>query len=122
MKLDHSQEMEGFTIFSNNQGCGYIHFDRDIIKSELKVIPISVCHKTLYPSDFTDLLGHFCRELEYLGMLGENEMIFRIGEIADLFRTSYLYQAVFRIDEERIFEMFSPGAGRDFLFKNGKWK
>jgi hypothetical protein len=114
--------MEGFTIFSNNQGSGYIHFDPDVIKSELKINPVSICHKTINPGDFTDLFGHFCRQLEYLGMFGENEMIFRICEITDLFRTSYVYQAGFRIDEDRIFEMFSPGSGRDFLFKNGKWK
>jgi hypothetical protein len=114
--------MEGFTIFSKLQGSGYIHFDRDVIKSELKSIHVSICNKTIHPGDFTDLSGHFCRGLEYLGLIGENEMIFKIGEISDLFRTSFYYQAVFRIAEERIFEIFSPGAGRDFLFINGIWK
>ncbi len=111
-----------FTIFSRKQGCGYIvneywHIDRHMVK-----IPVSIAGEILHPGQLTTLRGYFCRELRYAGMMNENEMIFFIGATDDLFEKKYYFQCVFKIQEDRIFELFAPGSGRDHYYINGKWK
>jgi hypothetical protein len=114
--------MKGFTLFSNTQGSGYIHDNPNDILTELNPVPVTINGKEITPGASTTLDNHFCRPLQYLGLLGFNEMIFKIGDESDLFEGKHYYQSVFWIDEDKIFEMFSPNAGRDFLFVNGMWK
>lgn len=114
--------MIGFAVFWNNQGAGYIHKSNEIIYDEIKQVPVTIAGVKINPGEETTLSDHFCRPLKYLGMLDDNEMIFLMGTTGDLFETNYYYQSVHRIADDRIFEMFSPLAGRDFNFINGKWK
>lgn len=111
-----------FTIFSRKQGCGYIFNNTTDIDKHLQKVPVTIAGTTLQPGEFTDMLGYFCRELEYMGMMNGNEMIFHIFSVADMFDQKHYYQCIFKIAEDRIFEMFAPGSGRDHYYIKGKWK
>ncbi|MHC1707508.1 MAG: hypothetical protein AB9842_08300 [Bacteroidales bacterium] len=113
-------------LFSNKNGSGYIADNPDEI---MYAIGLETCQgvtingKWICPGSFITLDDFFCRPLLFMGLKGDNELIFYIGkEEVDLFGEKYYYQSIFKIDESRIFEMFSPNAGSDFYFKNGKWK
>lgn len=108
--------------FSYGQGCGYIEPVPDNIERAIRRVPVTLAGATIQPGEQTTLQNHFCRPLQYLGMKDTNEMVFFIGQDADLFEGRYYYQSVFKIQEDRIFEMFSPKAGRDFYFVKGEWK
>ena len=115
-------KIPGYTLFGLRQGAGYIIDDPDIINDYITQTPVSIVGTIIIPNTGTDLLGHFCRPLFYLGLHGKNEMIFYIGSDSDMFRERHFYQSVHLIDDNRIFEMFGPGSGRDFIYVNGKWK
>lgn len=114
--------MNGYTIFNNSQGCGYIHDSPKEIFTELSEEPITLAGLIIRPGEYTTLRNYFIRPLEYIGLLANCEMIFRIGSHGDLFTTKHYYQSVFKIGEDRIFEMFSRVAGRDHLYIDGVWK
>jgi hypothetical protein len=114
--------MIGYTLFSLDQGAGYIHTSREEILKEKRPVDVTVNGEIINPGDKTNLSGHFALQMEYCGLLGENEMIFFIGTMNDLFETKYYYQSVHLISDTRIFEMFNTLGGRDFNFINGKWK
>lgn len=100
---------------------GYICNSMDEMTDNVSSEPVTVNDKTIAPGDMTTLNGHFCRPLKYIGKQG-SEIIFLIGSDGDLFTKRVYFQSVALIANDRIFEMYSPGAGRDFLFINGKWK
>jgi hypothetical protein len=127
-----------FTLFSKNQGCGYIskdyYFVNDVtIKHET---PIVLGRQELIPGNSFDLDGFFSRPLLYLGKhvsatanqkgqyeipLKEklsDELIFYIGEDDG----NHYFQAVFKITDTRFFMLYGKGSGRDYNFKNNKWK
>ena len=111
-----------FVIFSNKQGSGYIS---DIeIDNYINQISVSINNQIITPGQSTNLFNHFCRDLKYIGLnkKEETEMIFFIGSTNDLFNKEFYYQSVFKISENRIFELYGQGSGRDFFFINGKWK
>ncbi len=112
--------MSEFVWFGDTQGSGYITASKD----ELTVKPIGcrVVDEDLAPGAMTDMSGMFCRPLEYMGQLGENEMIFYIGEDSDLLTTKHYFQSVLWLSEKRIAESFAPNSGRDFHYINGVWK
>ncbi len=115
----------GWTIFAHSQGSGYIFNTPQEIESLIKKVPVTINQETIEPGTETDLSGYFCRKLKYLGCIDSDEkqeMIFEIGSEKDLFGGSFYYQAIFRIQENRIFEMYGHGFGRDHWYKNGKWK
>lgn len=119
--------MNGFTIFSDNQGAGYIHEDPNEINTELVTESVSINGKKIVPGDYTTLNGHFSRPVIYIGYLLDGlqssvEMIFKIGTGNNLFATKHYYQSIYRISDTRIFEMYSHISGRDFIFKGGKWR
>ena len=111
---------EGFVIYCDKQGCGYVHDDRNTIEKHLQKVSISINNCTIEVGDNTTLNGHFTNPLEYIGLIGSNELVFYIGAADE----KYFFQSVFKIQEDRIFEMYSlePPAGRDFFFVNNKWK
>lgn len=112
----------GWKVFSNKQGSGYIYESEQEMHMQINVVSVTINTKKINPGDMTTLDGHFCRELRYLGMKDNKEMIFEIGTTKDLFTKKYYYQSVLWVSENRIFEMFSWDAGRDFYYINGKWK
>lgn len=105
-------------VYGDNQGSGYIHNERFELDKyiEKKSVTINGCE--IKVGEKTTLNNHFANPLEYLGMIGKNEMVFFIGAADGL----YFFQSIFKIQEDRIFEMFSPIAGRDFYYVNGIWK
>lgn len=110
----------GFVIFSDKQGCGYIEESKESLN--ISKIPVNICGQSINPGDKTNLSGYLSRDIEYMGIKDDNEMIFYLGSIGDLFSTAHYFQAIFRITETRIFEMFSHISGRDFYFIKGEWK
>ena len=113
--------MDGWVVYSDNQGSGYIVTEKKAL-DEIRREGVTINGSKIKPGQHTSIQGYFSRPLEYLGLIGENEMLFRIGEQSDLFGTKIYLQSVFRISESRLFEMFSHNSGRDFIFVNGKWK
>ena len=114
--------MEGFVIYGDKQGCGYITTDEGRIMQGIRKQEVTVAGEKLIPGELTDLRGYFIRKMPYLGMLGSNEMVFYMGSYPTLFETKHYYQCVFRIAEDRIFEMFGPEFGRDHYYVKGRWK
>ena len=114
--------MHGYTVFSRGEGCGYIHDNPDDIRKELMLEPVTINGTVINHGTLSTLDDYFCRPLLYLGLLPDNEMIFKIGETSSLFEQKHYYQSVFKIDENRIFEMFSWISGRDHIFIGGAWK
>jgi hypothetical protein len=113
-----------YTVYSNNQGCGYISNNGTDIIDFVSQVDVTINNKMIKPGELTDLDGYFLHPIKYMGIKKESdsiEMIFEMGHVTDLFGSMYYYQLVFKIDENRIFEMFSWQAGRDHFFKNGKW-
>ena len=109
-------------IFSFGQGMGYIEKTPDTIENAIRKVPVTLAGATIHPGEETTLQNYFCRPLKYMGLLNENEMTFFLGQDADMFDSKYYYQAVAKIQEDRIFEMFTHKAGRDHYFVNGNWK
>lgn len=109
-----------YTIFSKNQGGGYISKD-EIIDYRFKKIVVSFEFGTIQPLIETNLGGFFCRKLTYLGC-DNKELLFHIGTEKNLFETTVYYQSVYKISDTRIFLMYSNIAGRDYNFINGIWK
>lgn len=123
--MSTANENTGWNIFGHGQGSGYIFNTPQEIEGMVDKVSITINFETIEPGTETDLSGYFCRKLKYLGCItssGNKEMIFEIGTQSDLFGGTFYYQAVFRIEECRIFEIFGQGSGRDHVFKNGKWK
>jgi len=114
--------MEGFVVYGDKQGCGYVTTDESGIMQSVRKQEVILAGEKLTPGQYTDLRGYFIRKMPYLGMLGSTEMIFYLGSYPTLFGTKHYYQCVFRIAEDRIFEMFSPISGRDHYYIKGKWK
>ena len=69
----------------------------------------------------TDLKGFFNRELEIAGKEKDGSTVFFIGTTEDLFGTTFYYEPVLILDENRIFIVYKPGSGRDHNYINGKW-
>ncbi|WP_019986479.1 hypothetical protein [Rudanella lutea] len=112
-----------YTLYTHNQGCGYVATDPD----EYRTLPgfrpesVQVGDEVLTPGVATDCSGFFCRKLLYLGLIEENGMLFLIGVLNPLF-PECMYQLVHRIEQNRIYENFGDRHGRDFFYKDGRWK
>lgn len=118
-----------FSIFSNNQGCGYILSSAEELKTfEAKVErkAFQVGGSWLEPDQETTLDGHLSRPVRYLGAISKEnnpiELIFFLGSTKSLFEEKHYFQCIFLVSSSRIFELFSPTAGRDFNFIKGIWK
>jgi len=106
------------TLFSDNQGMGYI-FDNDYeILQYINPVTVTVGTETLNPGNFTTLDKYLLHEVKYLGIVEDNGMILYYGSSDGL----HYYGLIFLLTKHRIFEMFSPRGGRDHNFKNGVWK
>lgn len=71
-----------------------------------------------------DLKGWWDTPLELIGIEKSKHpwTIYKLGsEPDDLFQDVY-YAPVFVIDPNQIFIIYGPGFGRNYIFKNGKWK
>ena len=112
----------GCVVFSKAQGMGYVFDSPDKMEALIKAIPVTLNNKVINPGDLTTLDDYLIRPIKYIGMISEQEMVFFIGSVQNLFETKYYYQAIMKVDENRIFEMFSLTAGRDHLFVAGRWK
>ena len=110
-----------YTLFSDNQGCGYIFDNETDIHQFIKPITIAVGTEMINPGDLTNLDNYLTRKVKYLGVVDGNGMIFYYGSDNNLF-PRYYYGLIFIITKHRIFEMYSPKGGRDQNFINGKWK
>lgn len=92
----------------------------DIDQTQQTIRLGNVC---LVPELMTDLDGFYKRPLKYAGHKGK-ELYFYIGDDdADLFKPirSY-YEVLHYLSEIRFFKLYSSKGGRDYNFKNGKWK
>lgn len=116
----------GKTVFSHNQGSGYIHTDRAEIEKYVNPVPVLVVDETIQPNTETTLVGFFSRPLLYLGLAGDNEMIFYLGDSGDpedLFaEKKYYYGSTHLIHRHRLFEMYTYISGRDYNWIDGRWK
>ena len=109
-------------IFNDKQGAGYICTSPDEMQHHVRLMHITVNGEKLIPGQKTTMSGFFFREVEYVGLIGNCEMIFFAGSDDSLFDTKYYYQSINRICDDRIFIMYMHGSGRDYYYKGGKWK
>lgn len=107
-------------IFSNGCGEGLIINPGQNIEFEPK--EMMVADEILIPGRFTSMSGFFKNSLEYVGVVNESSLLFRIGEEINLFGIKEYYQVIHWITETRLFSMYTYHSGRDFNFINGKWK
>ncbi len=113
-----------YTVYSNKQGSGYILPDNVDIHDFLLQKPVLIAGEVIHPESYTTLNNYLIKPVRFVGLhnMNTNEMIFYYGMSEnDLFPVRY-YGCIHRIAENRIFEMFSFGGGRDHIFINGKWK
>ena len=103
-----------------SQGSGYICDKTDEIMDMIIASSITINEKTINPGQMTSLDDHFSRAIKYIGVHKDDpkEMIFYLGFEND----KYYYSNIHKLTETRIFEIFGFGHGRDFNFKNNKWK
>lgn len=106
--------------FSHGQGSGYIEASKEAV--EVRAEARKLGGEVIAPNTMTTLQGHFCRELEYLGVRDKNEMIFYIGSDENLYDAKHYFQSVLWVSETRIYEHFKPQSGRDYNFVGGVWK
>jgi hypothetical protein len=111
-------------IFSYKEGMGYISDDYNAIDELIDDVAITINNKLILPEQLTDLDAYYSREIKYLGVLKSNpkEMVFYIGSDKNIFETKFYYSSLVKITENRVFECFTYGSGRDMIFVNGKWK
>lgn len=113
-------------IYGKGEGMGYISNDYYEIDDLINDFPITINNVEILPGELTDLCGYFCRKIEYLGLFKRDdhskEMIFFLGSDDNSLFPKYYYSAIMKIDENRIFEMFSHKGGRDHILVNNKWK
>ncbi|OJV39614.1 MAG: hypothetical protein BGO29_04510 [Bacteroidales bacterium 36-12] len=113
-----------YTVYDNKQGMGYILPPDININDYIVREPVMIAGEIIHPDSLTSLNNYFIRSCTYIGLnkMNISEMIFYLGmDEYDLFPLKY-YASVLRVNENRIFEMFSNKAGRDFNFVNGNWK
>lgn len=109
-------------IYSDKLGMGYIIPEPVDIDSFINPVPVKIGNETIQPQEETTLSGYFdITPAKYVGMF-ENEMIFYLGCVTDLFSTDHYYLSLLKVTEKRIFSMFSFHAGRDFNLVKNKWK
>ena len=109
-----------YTIFNDRQGAGYI------CKNEYDICKILINRYftiggwPIHISEFTDLKGFFSFPVQFKGFNKESTKaaIFYIGENNGLF----YYREIFILSENRIFSMYGPNYGRDFLLVENEWK
>jgi len=107
-------------LYSNSMGEGIILKNDDplLVRKENRVVN----NETLIPGQLTSMSNYFRHPIEFCGVISKNTLVFFIGYTQDLFKKKSYYQIVHLITEKRLFSMYSPGAGRDHNFINGKWK
>jgi len=106
-----------YVIYNKGQGGGYLESNTDITK-EFEPKEIEFVFGTIKPGEPTDLGGYFgLKKPVYCGIKG-NEMLFFLGE----YDTWFFYISIHYINESRIYIQFSYQAGRDFNYKENKWK
>ena len=111
---------EGLCVKSDTKEELYKYFNNKtplVIESES--VPINAGEKTT--------LGDFFNEpLEYLGKAEDHTSGFYLGNDRkkDLFKdeTKHYAECILVLNPQRIFAMTRPGQGRDFNWKNNKWK
>ncbi|MDR2293347.1 MAG: hypothetical protein LBE11_07745 [Prevotellaceae bacterium] len=72
----------------------------------------------------TTLKGFFSTPVQFVGFHPDNEKraLFYLGYEHSLFNHYYYYEDVLILNEDRIFKMYSNRAGRDFNYRNKKWR
>lgn len=108
-------------IFSNTQGSGYIS-TTEIFDDPLSYLPVVIVDEILVPGVYTDVRGYFSRDLKYIGLKGDNELIFYIGSSRSLFEIKHYWQSLWLISPERLYQVFGHGSGRDFNWIRGEWR
>jgi hypothetical protein len=110
-------------MFGGGVGEGYITTSPI---TDLNKKPVSLAGETLIAGQKTTLQGFFARPIEYVGYIKMKnkmvELVFHFGVENTLFETKYYYESLHKVTETRTFKMFSFMGGRDFNFKNEKWK
>lgn len=76
----------------------------------------------LQPGMSTDFGGFYKKEVEYVGMIEGNKIVFYLGEEYGVFGTSYYFDVFFRITDSRIADCFKLGTMWDYNFIKGEWK
>lgn len=111
-------------IFSRSCGQGYVaDCATDYLTlPDFRAVPVRVAGRIISPGEETNLMGHFSCQFIYLGLVKKQEMLFWFGSEADLFVERHFYRSVHLITEIRIFSMYTWQGGRDFHWKEGKWK
>lgn len=111
-------------VFGGMNGSGWITTEPESFENNLQKVSAVVAGKWIDPGDLSDLNGHLAKPFRYAGAytLDPFEMIFYLAEDGDLFENKHYYLSVYLISQTRLYEQFSPNAGRDFNWINGKWK
>jgi hypothetical protein len=116
--------LEGYKVmFGGGVGEGYITTSPI---TDLNKKPVSLAGETLIAGQKTTLQGFFARPIEYVGCIKIKnkmiELVFHFGFENTLFETKYYYESLHKVSAIRVFKMYSFSGGRDFNFKNNKWK
>lgn len=85
--------------------------------------PIRLGDVELAAETMTNLNGFYNRPIKYVGRK-DKKLYFYIGDDdSDLFKEAKSYYEIIRhLTEKRFFKLYTHKGGRDYNFKNGRWK
>ena len=109
-------------LYSQHQGSGYICEEKNDIYQVCSPGTFELLGKTYTPGEMTDLAGFFKEPIEYIGNDGKEAIFYMGAGDATLFEQKHYFQWVLIVDHDRIFLIYGHGSGRDYNFRNGKWK
>lgn len=114
--------------FSKKVGQGFILDENDNANDFILKKQTTLNGETLIPGSSYKLNDFFIRPVEFAGLFSEEmqlklfekplHLVFFIGEHDG----KRYYDIYHKISEQRIFKKYNELSGRDFIFKNGKWK
>lgn len=87
----------------------------DNVSFEKEIIVIG--NTTIEPGEKTSLLGFFCRDLTYMGIL-DRKAVFYLGDQDGM----HYYQTLAVISPTKLYLNYTWSSGRDWNLVNGKWK
>ena len=82
---------------------------------------LEVGNDCLIPGENTTMSGFFNVPVKYVGILKDEQSKFMCFYLGEDDRQHY-YEVVVYINSLRIFKKYTDLSGRDYIFKNNKWK
>ncbi len=116
--------MEELNYFiSPVHGMVYVIQDNQLEKIENKSIQVN--NVVFNTGDKTTFFNLFSEEVVYLGLY-DDWMLFQIGKKVNLFESLIYANGFYKVDENRIMNIYQKGTARDYVYKevNGvfQWK